>query len=356
MTTTTEIGFLSFPDIEGLHNVVKAVQSYPHLAPGPVKYRGKVKLHGTNAGVRITEDDIAAQSRTQIITPTDDNAGFAKWVETRKEFFDNIGNPWADRIKVYERDPDSIASVVAKRGVVPIKNYTVFGEWCGPGIMKGTAINQIPKKVFAIFAVMHWEGDNATMITSPEDIAGLFPALPEDVYILPWQGEEFTIDYTDREALLKRAEAINQIIVDIEPADPWVKATFGVDGICEGIVYAPGAGDKVTRKYYSDLAFKAKGEKHKVNKTKEAVQIDPEVLKSINDFTAMFATEARFEQAVSVVGSDMKNIGQFLKWVGQDVLKESKAELAESGLDWEQVNKSVQTVARNWFLAKNRAI
>lgn len=38
--------FVSFPSIEGFHNVVKLTRSYPHLAGKPVKYKGKIKLHG----------------------------------------------------------------------------------------------------------------------------------------------------------------------------------------------------------------------------------------------------------------------------------------------------------------------
>src|ERR1035437_7012068 len=89
--------FLGFPSIEKFHNVVKAVGVYPVLAEtGIVKYRGKVKIHGTNASVRVANGEgyaeFAAQSRTRIITPTDDNSGFAKWVETHKGFFAQLND------------------------------------------------------------------------------------------------------------------------------------------------------------------------------------------------------------------------------------------------------------------------
>jgi hypothetical protein len=358
--------FLSFPSIEGLHNVVKAIAEYPYLVSGPVKYRGKVKLHGTNAGVRIYGSEVVAQSRTQLVTPENDNAGFARWVATKKDFFKKIGtHPNYPR---YERDPASIAYVICRRGAVPDQivegeemgeNYTVFGEWCGPGIMKGTAINGIPKRVFAIFAVMIGDSlETAKMVTSPDEIKKLLGELPDDVHILPWEGEEYVIDYTDREGLQKTADAINAVIAQIEPADPWVKATFGVDGIAEGIVYVPGAGESITRKQYSDLAFKAKGEKHKVVKTKESVQIDPEVAASVQEFATMFATEARFEQGVAALGGtvEMKQIGGFLKWVSQDVIKESADELEASDLEWSQVEKSIQHAARNWYIVKAKTI
>jgi hypothetical protein len=329
------IQFHGFPSIEGFHNVVKAVGAYPHLAPGPVKYRGKIKLHGTNAGVRIAEGDCAAQSRTQIVTVGNDNAGFAAWVLTKLEFFRTLASHY--------------------------KDCTIFGEWCGPGIMKGTAINLIPAKVFAIFAITEGETpDSATMMTDPAKIDQTLSVagdLPEGVHILPWYGDEFTIDLKDRDSLPPVVDKLNKVVAEVEPGDPWVKQVFGIDGTAEGVVYYPGAGEKITRKMFSDLAFKAKGEKHKAVKTKESVQIDPEVAKSVEEFVRLFATEARFEQGLAVVGSaDFKNVPLFLKWVGIDVHKESADELEASGLEWSQVEKSVQAAARNWFILKCKSI
>jgi hypothetical protein len=104
--------------------------------------------------------------------------------------------------------------------------------------------------------------------------------------------------------------------------------------------------------------FKAKGEKHKVVKTKEAVQVDPEVAKSIGDFVTMFVTEARCEQGLNAIGNvlDMKKTGDFLKWLSQDVLKESTAELEASQLTWEQVQKAVQVAGREWYSRKVKTI
>jgi hypothetical protein len=103
--------FVSFPSIEGFHNVVKESKYYrPKL-----NYRGKIKIHGTNSAVAIRNGQIAAQSRTQFVTPTADNAGFAKWVENHREYFSTLS----------------------------MDNHTIFGEWCGPGIMKGIKHKQI---------------------------------------------------------------------------------------------------------------------------------------------------------------------------------------------------------------------
>src|SRR5690606_11401153 len=121
------------------------------------------------------------------------------------------------------------------------------------------------------------------------------------------------------------ADKLNQMISEVETEDPWVKKTFGVVGIGEGLVFVPGAGKIIGRQYYRNLIFKAKSEKHKANKTKKSVQIDPEILESIEEFTKMFATNVRFEQGMNAISAnasasiDVKNIGQFLKWICKDV-------------------------------------
>lgn len=330
--------FRKFPDIEGFHNVVKLVQNYPHLATGPIKYRGKIKLHGTNAGVRVKDGEVVAQSKYQLITPQSDNMGFAKWTEEKKDFFLRLKG-----------------------------DYTVFGEWCGSGILKGTAINRVPTKQFVVFAVMGKPvtdpsvddgNENFTeVIVDPQQIADLLGELPCNILILPWFGEEFTVDFTSRESMQKVADSANQVVGEVEPCDPWVKATFGIEGVGEGVVYYPSSGEVILRNRFSNFTFKAKGEKHKVVATKEAVQIDPEVAASVEEFVALFVTEPRLEQGATVVGSfEMKNMGPFLKWFCEDVLKESKAELEASSLTWDQVQKAVQTTARTWFMAKNKTI
>ena len=325
------ISFVSFPDIESFHNIIKAISVYPHLATGPVTYRGKIKIHGTCAGLQIKDGEIAAQSRTQIITPANDNVGFAQWVENKSDYFKALS--------------------------VLRNNCTIFGEWSGPGIQKNTAINKIPNKIFAVFAIMESIGESAIVISDPVQIKEYIGTPPSDMHILPWYGEEFTVDLHNRDTLQPVVDTLNKVIETIEPSDPWVKETFGVDGTAEGVVYYPGAGKVITRKTFSDLVFKAKGEKHKVVKTKLSVQIDPEVAASVDEFVKIFVTEPRLEQGLTVVGGvDMKNIPAFLKWMGLDILKESADELEVSGLEWSQVVKSIQHAARNWYILKCQKI
>src|ERR1019366_375189 len=78
------------------------------------------KIDGTNACIAIgTDGYIHAQSRRKIITPKDDNHGFAKWVEDNKEELLNS---------------------------LPTGYH--FGEWWGKGIQRGYGIED---KKFSLF-------------------------------------------------------------------------------------------------------------------------------------------------------------------------------------------------------------
>jgi hypothetical protein len=89
------------------------------------------KIDGTNAAVIVSEDgtQIAAQSRSRIITPTDDNFGFAKWAEANREELLKLG---------------------------PGHH---FGEWWGCGIQRGYGIAE---KRFSLFNVRRWSESRPT--------------------------------------------------------------------------------------------------------------------------------------------------------------------------------------------------
>jgi hypothetical protein len=82
------------------------------------------KIDGTNAAVIVTEDgQVAAQSRSRIITIADDNFGFARWV---------LEN----------------STELAKLG--PGHH---FGEWWGQGIQRGYGLTE---KRFSLFNTSRW--------------------------------------------------------------------------------------------------------------------------------------------------------------------------------------------------------
>lgn len=82
------------------------------------------KIDGTNAAVIVTEDlRVGAQSRKRVITPEQDNFGFARWV------YDNA---------------ETLASALG-----PGRH---FGEWWGSGIQRGYGLTKGEKR-FSLFNV-----------------------------------------------------------------------------------------------------------------------------------------------------------------------------------------------------------
>lgn len=85
------------------------------------------KIDGTNGVVMITEDgDVFAGSKSRWITPTEDNYGFAKWVEGNKTELMKLG---------------------------PGRHY---GEWWGQGIQRNYSLTE---KRWSLFNVSKWADD-----------------------------------------------------------------------------------------------------------------------------------------------------------------------------------------------------
>lgn len=333
--TPKEPTFIKWMSIELLHNIYKQQQTQQKLHrqyfTWPQKnYRAKIKLDGTNAGIQILPDgQVIAQSRNRILSIDDDNSAFAAWLEDKKEFFSTLANP--------------------KQPIV------VFGEWCGKNIQKGTAISVLSKCIFAVFAVQYGNQYDldSTVEIEPARIEKIIPK-HSDIHILPWYKHEIFINYGDREQLEKTTKIINQMVQDISTTDPWVKDVFGVEGRGEGLVLYPqyDPTQPIPRRQLSKFIFKAKAESHRVAKHKNAVQLAPETLKNVDAFITMFVTEQRLKQGLQEACgglASMKELGRFLKWMGNDIQKESKDELEVNGLKWKDVSRRITMKSKKWF-------
>lgn len=335
---------IKWTDIESFYHIVRHLKATDNTNI-TVKYRSKIKLDGNNAGINLYKTSegasIIPQSRNNILTLESDNIKFAEWTNNHTDIFVNA-----------RKNANSL-------GVED--HLIVFGEFAGKGIQKRCSISKIDRKIFAIFAIQ-FGMEEGYLETDPDKIKKLlgFESLDcNDIYILPWLNLEIDIDFSNKDSLESAVEKLNSKVEEIEACDPWVKDTFGVEGLGEGMVLYPifKGNTLIKRSLYSDFVFKAKGDKHKVVKVKKPVQIDPEVASSIDDFVDLFVTENRLEQiAGQFDGFDLKNTGAFLKAFCTDVLKESKVELEDAKLDWKTVSGKVQTKARVWWMNKSKDI
>jgi hypothetical protein len=329
-------GCISFPEIGQFRTTVKVVRdrcAYDGRPLPVLRFNGSVKLHGTNASVVFFPDGSRqTQSRTNVITPGNDNAGFAAWVEANANLFDALAL----------RITDSECPAV------------VYGEWCGRGIHKGVAINALDR-MFVVFGIRHYRGqldvdgrDTASYwfdkdgITATVEGTGL-----KHIYeYLHWT---LDIDFARPEIA---QHALGLLTTAVEKECP-VGLAHGVEaGVGEGIVWWP---EKSSDFNVRNLAFKVKGEKHSETKVKTLAPVDVEKISNMRELVATILTEHRLEKKLDDLKEqghafDIKSTGAFLKIVGTDIHKEEKDTIEASGLPVKEVMAMVSAEARQWWM------
>lgn len=224
-----------------------------------------VLVHNTNAGVVFENGEITyCQSRERIITPDNDNAGFAQQ-------FCSIGLDNLNTIRA--NFPENWSRVA------------VYGEWAGTGIQKNVAISTLPK-AFYIFAarLISEDGEKEEWLDTRNWI------LPPNIFNI-YDYPTFKIDINFESPEYAIAE-INKWVLDVEEQCPVGKAK-GASGIGEGIVFRCVTEGWESSRYW----FKAKGDKH-VNGQKKIIGLEVNGIakKQIIDFcSANKSTNFKFE-------------------------------------------------------------
>ena len=323
-----------FPSINQFRHMCKEAGYVFPGSPKPiVTFRGTVKLHGTNAaiafrGMKHGKVDITFQSRNNVITPENDNAGFARCM-TEEVGFVNLEK-------------------LARSNFIINENQTtiIYGEWCGEGIQKGVALTQLPK-MFVIFGVkqIQWNGDEFWYDILDFDFVNSLKDEEHKIYnSAQFPNWEIEID------LEKPTLKVNDMVALTEAveAECPVGKHFGVSGIGEGIVW------RCKENPTSKLWFKVKGEKHSVSKVKKLVEVDLEKVQSINEFIDRVVTEPRVLQGIDYLkeqGKELtrKSTGDFLSWFFADVMKEESDVLEASGLTKKDISSELGKKARVLF-------
>jgi hypothetical protein len=320
-----------FPSIEQFKNVITNVRQFckKHDKPLPtLTFEGTVKLHGTNGGIGydFKTGELWAQSRERIITPYDDNAAFAKYVEANK-----------DAIKAY------MHNYAENGGLVYL-----FGEWCGPSIQKSVAISEIENKSFFPFELIEvvGEGDDATVIKYDLMADDSILEIPDTYRVASFRRYSIDIDFN---APQESQNKLVELTMKVEEQCP-VAADFGKFGIGEGIVWYNAE---------TGLRFKVKGEKHSVSKVSTVKEISAEDLariSTIKTFVDTVVTENRLNQGLDKLREmgleiSVKSTGDYIKWVVGDVLKEEMDLIIASCLDKKELNPAMSNKAKEFFFA-----
>lgn len=337
--------FKKWNDLNQFHEVRKNL-NYPRIwqalkdNDSKIAFGLKIKLHGTNACVRVEPDGkVVAQKRSSDVT--EGHFGFPQWVAENESYF------------------ASLASVDSIR--------YIYGEWCGPGVQQGVACSQTEEKHFYVYAfdeVMEYSDDTIRWYDPADIEMYLEKTCPNRMIVIPWF-KTLWIDFEDKNQMELAMLSLNRDVEAIGEKDPLINELFGIEGAGEGLVAYPllGRDPNIYHKdeeYFSWFNFKAKSEHHRVNKTKTAVQFDPEKFASIQAFADFYVTEQRLLQGFTegVQGErNMSRTPDFIKWVVSDIYKESVTEReANPDLDWKALSKACSTRAVLWYKAKVQGV
>lgn len=324
--------FRKFSSIEQFSNVVKSLRVYSNKNGTPLpklKFNGSVKLHGTNAGIAIT-DTVEFQSRERTLSYESDNAGFCNWGLQNIDKIRSIG----DRIK--SEYPG-------------VKGIYLYGEWCCSSIQAGVALNQIPEKKLALFEmVLVYEDGTETTLIDLTEFGWITDTLP-NVFIIDLVASPIELEIDFENPHLVQNYLLEKTL-EVENECP-VGKYFGVSGVGEGLVWK-------TQTEFGVLRFKTKGEKHsssKVKTVRELTEAEIASKESAKEFVDYALSENRLLQGIDKLKEmgldvDIKSTGAYLKWIGSDVLKECLDVLIESKIERKDVMPLINVKARQWFM------
>lgn len=346
--------FHSFPSINQYRHVVESVTHkatflgrdeageprFDTTRTKPVlRFRGTVKLHGTNCGLAydLVSDQVFAQSKERYITPQDDNFGFAAWA------FSEAGYCKVMLLRAVVRQ------LAMSHLPGPAVALHVFGEWCGPEVNAKTAIGKLDTR-WVVFGVRATLADGQEHWLPVEDLAALWKkyARPDEpgrvFFITDYPGWVLDIDFNEPGLVLDELE---QLTLAVEASCPVAQA-MGLAGLGEGIVWI------CEDPKFGRLVFKTKGLKHKGTRSSRVAEVAPEVLKGVRSFVDAVVTDSRLEQGFDLLRSQhgkvtLDHMGDFLAWVGRDILKEEGDTLSASGLERKQVMGAVTQRAKAWL-------
>lgn len=326
--------FRKFSSIVQFANVVKHVRdhcSYHSLPLPKLNFSGSAKIHGTNAAIGFSpSNEVWFQSRERILSYEADNAGFYSWGQYNavvlKEFYNTI----------------------AKSCNIEHDSFYIYGEWFGASIQKGVAVSQILEKKFGIFKMVFVKGEVETVI-DPVNWHGFINAKLPVVFAIDYAVKPHTIEIDFSEPHLVQNRLL-ELTLAVEEECP-IGKYFGVSGIGEGIVWATTDLDNIPK-------FKTKGSAHSVSKVTTVRELtDSEIASKANadEFVESYCTVNRMEQGITKLGEmgllvDIKNMGAYLRWIGNDILTECHDVLVVSFIERKDVMPRISDKARDWFL------
>lgn len=323
---------IKYPKIPPFRKVKKELVRCLTLS-NEIRLLGTPKLHGTNAAISFHNGTITYQSRNRELVVGDDNHGFAAYM-SQFESSDKYGVGLKTLLSLLNTKGYSLKTAT--------NPTTFFGEWCGLGIAKGTAVNRLDKKLFVIFGILNGENwiplDHWAHIEIPE----------LNIYNVASVSKALSFNSNDSIELIE--QEIDKILDEIENHCPFA-ARFGIDGGAEGMVFIPVIDDAA----FDTLKFKVKTRSVEGESPKKIKEVNQDKANAIKGFTAYAVSTRRLEQAIDYLKEmgkplEIESMGTFLQWISNDILEEESDGIETLGLTKKEVTKGINERARKWFM------
>lgn len=288
-----------------------------------LSFKGYVKLHGLNVGIVFDGEKYWVQSRECTLTPDNDSYNIYSFIKSHE---------------------DCLLPILKKiHSATNFKYIVVYGEYFGKGVQKGVGVSSLDKKymVFDICGIddqdeKHYLDKYVPFFNNDDN--SIINKVMFDTF-------KIDIDFENVESIV---DELTEMTLSVSKQCP-VAQYFGIDGVGEGIVFETYFNGKKIR-------FKSKNKKFSVNKIKNVVPIDVELVNSINEFVEYAVTDNRLKQGIDYMREmsytlDKENLKHLIIWVINDIKKEESDVLAENKLDIKQVNKYISNKVKDYYLS-----
>lgn len=349
---------IKYPSINQYRNLVKDITDhacyigkdddgnaiFDYLKPKPtLVFEITEKIHGTNAGVCYSiPDGMWCQSRENIITVEKDNSGFAFFCEQRKDVIIDMITDLAN-----DYDIDLNQNII-----------TIYGEFAGGNIQKNSALSNCEKAfiIFRYFKVSPIEpNENISAKWYESTVAGgqriyTIASPQHSIYnVKDYFYKNIEIDFNHPERYINE---LVKLVEEIEDKSP-LGMSFGQESnIGEGVVISYLTEDR------SLIQAKIKGDKHSNSKVKTLKVVDTEKMDNIDKCVEEIVHNWRFVQALTAVFGvdyeqtiDRKRIGEVIKWVATDTIKEESDIISSYGFEPKDVLGKVSQKTKEYFFS-----
>lgn len=335
---TIDIGFSKIRDFEYVAKRIIENSQFHGVRPPVIEFVGTVKIHGCNLGICQKPDGrLIIQTRETIVNESNNFFGAYDFVQKNKETFEKIFD--AVRKTHYPAD---------------YKDIYIFTEYFGQGIQRKVGVKHLERRVAILDIVIKEDEENKTklgykQLKNYHDFSNDYVK-----FITQYPGFKQVIDFgASEEELREVLQVLQDYTFEVEKHCPvaafHLPQDFTEDLIGEGIVWQ--AVDAPEN--HGGIFFKVKGVKH--IKTKQPKTPEELALLDAATIFAETALDGRLEQGIFKLQEklldpkDVKNTGEYVRWVVEDAIDELDDKIKELNLDHRAVKVAIGKKAAAYF-------